>query len=186
MFNCRNRSLSYFRTSNLKHTSVLSSVWITRIKIHHDNEIHIFLFQISVIKKPLADKLYSGWSWRKFNFSAIYFVDRAEKNLKDFKWPKYTHIFYISIFLIPLHILRGLKSRPHSSYTSVFTFIIEVTPLYHDYLHSKAVMRTYPPPTPANADTSVSSVHRLVRVCCRRHARHSKQHCLSIPEAWYT
>ena len=30
--------------------------------------------------------------------------------------------------MIPIHILGGLKSIPHSSRTSVYTFIMEVTP----------------------------------------------------------
>ena len=30
--------------------------------------------------------------------------------------------------MIPIHILGGLKNIPHSSRTSVYTFIMEVTP----------------------------------------------------------
>ena len=41
---------------------------------------------------------------------------------------KIPHWYTFDVKMIPIHILGGLKSIPHSSRTSVYTFIIEVTP----------------------------------------------------------
>ena len=38
------------------------------------------------------------------------------------------HWYTFDVKMIPMHILGGLKSIPHSSRTSVYTFIMEVTP----------------------------------------------------------
>ena len=41
---------------------------------------------------------------------------------------KIPHWYTFEVKMIPIHILGGLKSIPHSSRTSVYTFIMEVTP----------------------------------------------------------
>ena len=41
---------------------------------------------------------------------------------------KIPHWYTFDVKMIPIHILGGLKSIPHSSRTSVYTFIMEVTP----------------------------------------------------------
>ena len=41
---------------------------------------------------------------------------------------KIPHWYTFDVKMIPIHILRCLKSIPHSSRTSVYTFIMEVTP----------------------------------------------------------
>ena len=45
-----------------------------------------------------------------------------------FSGEKDTHWYTFDVKMIPIHILGGLKSIPHSSRTSVYTFIMEVTP----------------------------------------------------------
>ena len=41
---------------------------------------------------------------------------------------KIPHWYTFEVKMIPIHILGGLKSIPHSSRTSVYTFIMNVTP----------------------------------------------------------
>ena len=61
---------------------------------------------------------------------------------------KIPHWYTFDVKMIPIHILGGLKSIPHSSRTSVYTFIMEVTPPWvYIYRYIKknigAVIRVY-------------------------------------------
>ena len=55
-----------------------------------------------------------------------YFLDFTY--LYTFWVKKIPHWYTFEVKMIPIHILGGLKSIPHSSRTSVYTFIMEVTP----------------------------------------------------------
>ena len=73
--------------------------------------------------RKLTPFIYYFWKLTPF----IYFFSNFTHSY-TFWVKKIPHWYTFDVKMIPIHILGGLKSIPHSSRTSVYTFIMEVTP----------------------------------------------------------
>ena len=73
--------------------------------------------------RKLTPFIYYFWKLTPF----IYYFSNFTHSY-TFWVKKIPHWYTFDVKMIPIHILGGLKSIPHSSRTSVYTFIMEVTP----------------------------------------------------------
>ena len=73
--------------------------------------------------RKLTPFIYYFWKLTPF----IYYFSNFTHSY-TFWMKKIPHWYTFDVKMIPIHILWGLKSIPHSSRTSVYTFIMEVTP----------------------------------------------------------
>ena len=73
--------------------------------------------------RKLTPFIYYFWKLTPF----IYYFSNFTHSY-TFRVKKIPHWYTFDVKMIPIHILGGLKSIPHSSRTSVYTFIMEVTP----------------------------------------------------------
>ena len=73
--------------------------------------------------RKLTPFIYHFWKLTPF----IYYFSNFTHSY-TFWVKKISHYYTLDVKMIPIHILGGLKSIPHSSRTSVYTFIMEVTP----------------------------------------------------------
>ena len=73
--------------------------------------------------RKLTPFIYYFWKLTPF----IYYFSNFTHSY-TFWVKKIPHWYTFDVKMIPIHILGGLKNIPHSSRTSVYTFIMEVTP----------------------------------------------------------
>ena len=73
--------------------------------------------------RKLTPFIYYFWKLTPF----IYYFSNFTHSY-TFWVKKIPHWYTFDVKMIPIHILGGLKSIPHSSRTSVYTFIMEVNP----------------------------------------------------------
>ena len=73
--------------------------------------------------RKLTPFIYYFWKLTPF----IYYFSNFTHSY-TFRVKKIPHWYTFDVKMIPIHILGGLKSIPYSSRTSVYTFIMEVTP----------------------------------------------------------
>ena len=79
--------------------------------------------------RKLTPFIYYFWKLTPF----IYYFSNFTHSY-TFWVKKIPHWYTFDVKMIPIHILGGLKSIPHSSRTSVYTFIMEVTPPWPAWL----------------------------------------------------
>ena len=88
--------------------------------------------------RKLTPFIYYFWKLTPF----IYYFSNFTHSY-TFWVKKIPHRYTFDVKMIPIHILGGLKSIPHSGRTSVYTFIMEVTPVssLRDILNAAKIIR---------------------------------------------